>query len=107
MTLRAPLFVPQILRQAGLGPILDWAKHFAALGAYDAASRLSEGPLRPLAKALAGVAPSKPLMSGDDESLQRAGWDFAILDKRRRFLFRRRLDAWRWGSGRDYGEDAE
>ena len=102
MAAKAPLFVPQILAQAGPGPILDWAKHFAALGAYDAASRAAEGVLKPVARALAGVAPSGELIAGDDRASAAAGWDFAVLDKRRRFMFRRRLDAWKWGSGRDY-----
>jgi hypothetical protein len=41
-------------------------------------------------------------VAGDDEASAAAGWDFAVLDKRQRFMFRRRLDAWKWGSGRDY-----
>ena len=102
MAVKAPLFVPQILVQAGPGPILDWAKHFATLGAYDMASRAAEGILKPVARALAGVAPSGELVAGDDEASAAAGWDFAVLDKRQRFMFRRRLDAWKWGSGRDY-----
>ena len=102
MAVKAPLFVPQILAQAGPGPILDWAKHFATLGAYDVASRAAEGILKPVARALAGVAPSGELVAGDDEASAAAGWDFAVLDKRQRFMFRRRLDAWKWGSGRDY-----
>jgi len=31
MTMTKPLFVPQILAQAGPGPIIDWVGHFAAL----------------------------------------------------------------------------
>jgi hypothetical protein len=102
MAVKAPLFVPQILTQAGPGPILDWAKHFATLGAYDALSRAAEGVLKPVAQTLAGVAPSGELVAGDDAASAAAGWDFAVLDKRQRFMFRRRLDAWKWGSGRDY-----
>ena len=102
MAVKAPLFVPQILTQAGPGPIADWAKHFATLGAYDALSRAAEGFLKPVAQTLAGVAPSGELVAGDDAASAAAGWDFAVLDKRQRFMFRRRLDAWKWGSGRDY-----
>ena len=68
MAAKAPLFVPQILTQAGPGPIADWAKHFAALGAYDALSRAAEGFLKPVAQTLAGVAPSGELVAGDDEA---------------------------------------
>jgi hypothetical protein len=48
------------------------------------------------------VAPSGELVAGDDAASAAAGWDFAVLDNRQRFMFRRRLDAWKWGSGRDY-----
>ena len=91
MAVKAPLFVPQILVQAGPGPILDWAKHFATLGAYDMASRAAEGILKPVARALAGVAPSGEARGRRRQGASAAaGWDFAVLDKRQRFMFRRR-----------------
>ena len=63
MTTREPMFVPQILIQAGPGPILDWLRHFIALGAYDVAAGMSESPVAaPLCKALMGTAPSRELI---------------------------------------------
>ena len=103
MAVKAPLFVPQILIQAGPGPILDWGKHFAMLGVYTLLSRLSEGGATgSVMKALSGVAPTEELMRSDEQAVSEMGWDFSILDKRQRFMFRRKIDAWRWGSGRDY-----
>jgi hypothetical protein len=103
MALKAPLFVPQILVQAGLGPVLDWCGHFFNLGVYTVLSVLSEtGVTGEIAAKLAGVAPTSKLLISDQNAVQQAGWDFSILDQRQRFMFRRRLDAWRWGSGRDY-----
>ena len=103
MALKAPLFVPQILVQAGPGPVLDWCGHFFNLGVYTVLSVLSEtGVTGEIAAKLAGVAPTSKLLISDQNAVQQAGWDFSILDQRQRFMFRRRLDAWRWGSGRDY-----
>ena len=108
MAAREPAFVPQILLQAGPGPILEWFAHFAALGAYDVLARLfcDAGPLAPLARAIAGEAPTGDLVRGrtrdGKEAVTQTEWGFAVLDARERFVWRRRLDAWKWGSGRDY-----
>ena len=55
MAVQKPLFVPQILLQAGPGPIVDWFGHFTALAAYDVAAGLAEsGPASALCKAVVG-----------------------------------------------------
>jgi len=79
MTLTKPLFVPNILAQAGAGPILDWFKHFVALGVYDALA-----------------SPAKALMTPAGE--------FQALPKRARFMIRRKLEAIVYGAGRDQVE---
>jgi hypothetical protein len=113
MTLTKPMFVPQILVQAGPGPILDWFRHFAALAAYDVAARLAEsGPAAALCKAVSGTAPSQEHIrseggGGGDAGIEESAmaWDFAILDARQRFMLRRKMEAYKWGSGRDYDDD--
>jgi hypothetical protein len=110
MTTREPMFVPQILIQAGPGPILDWLRHFIALGAYDVAAGMSESPVAaPLCKALMGTAPSRELIekarNGEAAGAEADfAWDFAVLDKRQKFMLRRKVEAWKWGSGRDYDD---
>jgi flavin-dependent dehydrogenase len=76
MTLTEPLFVPEILMNAGVGPILDWFKHFAALGAYDF-----------LASPAAALADTVK--------------DFSAVSPRRRFIIRRQCEAIIYGAGRD------
>ena len=73
-----PLFVPQVIAHVGIPAMLDWARHFVALGAYDVAYRLS-GPLRRVAE------------HGD--------WD-----AQRRYRVSRWLDAIEYGSGHDHDE---
>ena len=110
MTTREPMFVPQILIQAGPGPILDWLRHFIMLGAYDVAAGMSESPVAaPLCKALMGTAPSWELIekarNGEAAGAEADfAWDFAVLDKRQKFMLRRKVEAWKWGSGRDYDD---
>jgi len=76
MTLDEPLFVPEILLNAGVGPIADWFVHFIALGAYDVAAA-------PAAK-IAELAK-----------------DSGALSPRQKFFVRRRCEAVIYGSGRD------
>ena len=71
-----PLSVPAIFRRVGIPPMLDWARHFAALGAYTVLHRAA-GPL------LGSMA-------------RRAG------SRRRRYHLSRLADAWMYGSGSDY-----
>ena len=72
MAATKPLFVPQILVQAGPGPILDWVGHFANLGVYTLLSVASErGPLAGAVRAVAGVAPSRELLRGEQTAESR------------------------------------
>ena len=76
MTLAEPLFVPEILLNAGVGPIADWFLHFVALGAYDVAAA-------PAAKIAAFAK------------------DSGALSPRQKFFIRRRCEAVIYGSGHD------
>ena len=106
MAATKPLFVPQILVQAGPGPILDWFGHFANLGVYTLLSVATErGPIANATRLVAGTAPTREVLRGEDTAESRdaaSRWNFAVLDARRRFMLRRKMDAWKWGSGRDY-----
>ena len=70
-----PGFVPQILGHVGLLPILDWTRHFIALGTYTALYRA----LNPL-----------------DEIISNQ------LNPQLRFGWKRTLERWKFGSGSDY-----
>ena len=76
MMLTNPRLIPPILLHCGPGPLLDWARHFAAIVLYTALWKL----VQPVAPALRD----------------------APLPPRARFLLRRTLDAWQYGSGLDY-----
>ena len=70
-----PGFVPQILGHVGLFPLLDWTRHYLALGWYSGLYRLS----KPLDAAVSSqLTPSL------------------------RFHWKRILEAWEFGSGSDY-----
>ncbi|KAK9845750.1 hypothetical protein WJX81_001368 [Elliptochloris bilobata] len=70
-----PGSIPAILAHVGVLPILDWTRHFLALGMYTALHRLA----RPAVAAAADrLGPSA------------------------RFRLRRTLDAWEYGSGADF-----
>lgn len=71
-----PLFVPAIFRHVGIPPMLDWARHFAALGAYTLLHNVG----RPAVNALARQTKSAA----------------------RRYRLQRLADAWTFGSGSDY-----
>ncbi len=70
-----PLFVPQIFRHVGIPPMLDWLKHFTALGAYTALHKAG----KPIVRAIASRS-----------------------DGKRRYRLNRLLDAWKYGSGSDF-----
>lgn len=73
--MKAPAFMPEILTTVGVPPILDWTKHFVAMGVYTALSELLERPLREHAKK---------------------------LGPKERYRLNRTLEAWRFGAGLDY-----
>ena len=70
-----PGLIPQILKHVGPLPLLDWARHFIALGLYSA---LNAGAA-PLIRSVAGRLPPKQQYSAH-----------------------RTLEAWKYGSGGDY-----
>ena len=71
-----PLFVFSILGRVGVGPIADWLVHFLFMVAYGAAFRVAERiDLKEKAKA---------------------------LPPRQRYLIRRAIERWQFGSGLDY-----
>ncbi len=70
-----PAFIPQILRHVGPVPILDWTRHFVALGWYTALHK--------------AAAPLDKLISTQLSPLLKFRWQ-------------RSLEAWKYGSGMDY-----
>jgi len=70
-----PMFVPEIISAVGVGPLLDWGQHFAAMGTYTALSAGVSEPLRRLAE---------------------------NLGPKERYRLNRTIDAWKYGAGLDY-----
>lgn len=73
--LARPAFVPQILAHVGVGPLLDWTRHFVLLGLFTG--------LYKAFKPLDGLVSSR-------------------LSLRLRYEWKRTLEAWEYGSGSDY-----
>jgi lycopene cyclase CruP len=74
VSLQAPSLVPKILQQVGPGALVDWMGHFAALGSYST---------------LHQIAPFLQTWSEGLPETQRNRW-------------RRRMEAWTYGSGADF-----
>ena len=91
MTLSAPVIVPEILFNAGPMPILDWFRHFIALGAYDLLSSPASAVARALAPAGQDESNANPLV----EALSGA------LSPRTKYFIRRAAEAVIYGSGND------
>ena len=70
-----PGLVPKILAHVGPLPLLDWARHFTALGVYSALN-----------------AAAAPLVRGVADR----------LPPKQRYSAHRTLEAWEYGSGGDY-----
>lgn len=70
-----PLVVAKIIPQVGLPPLLDWMRHYWALGAYRGLSAVGE----------------------------RIG-DLKGLPPQQQYYIRRWLEAWKYGSGGDYSQ---
>lgn len=75
MTIAKPGLALKIIPQVGLLPLIYWVQHYINLGAYSA--------LYPLGRSL------EPWVNG--------------LPAARQYLWRRRIDAWKYGSGGDRG----
>ena len=88
-----PNFV-QILFHVGPSSLVDWLRHFAALGLYTA---LHEAVGSRILKATDGEASGQSLASSG--SIE----DWATnLAPSERFTWRRRAEAWKFGAGLDY-----
>jgi lycopene cyclase CruP len=70
-----PDFVPKLMGHVGLVPLMGWLGHVAALGAYTALDAAAAPTLGTIAKG---------------------------MDKSSRYKVHRWLDAWKYGSGRDF-----
>lgn len=77
-----PLSVPSLMAHVGPGPLAEWLGHMANLGAYTA---------------LHGAAGAAGLRAALAPGGAAAG-----LPARARFALGRLLDAWEYGSGKDY-----
>jgi lycopene cyclase CruP len=77
--LQAPWILPKILPQVGLPTLITWLVHYLNLGTYSL--------LAPLAQTAAPLA--NPLPS------------------RQQYFYRRRTEAWQYGSGQDYHNPVE
>lgn len=73
---RDPGFVPLLISHIGLGPLIDWIGHVAALGSYT----LLHSVAAPVVK----------------------GQLLPQLTDREAFRWRRTMEAWEFGSGQDY-----
>ncbi|KAK9820787.1 hypothetical protein WJX74_003932 [Apatococcus lobatus] len=71
-----PFFTPKIFGHVGIGPLLDWTRHFVSLGTYTALHKY----------ATSSTPPS-----------QQSG-----LTPRQRYFKNRQREAWKYGSGLDY-----
>ena len=73
-----PFFMPEIVAHVGVLTLADWVGHVAMMGLYTALD--------------AAVSPVlEPVIEG-------------MSNPRQQFLWRRRLEAWKFGSGRDYSD---
>ncbi|BFI33798.1 hypothetical protein MPTK2_4g18450 [Marchantia polymorpha subsp. ruderalis] len=75
MMLANPGILPQIIKQVGLVPLIDWLVHFIGLGSFTFLSSVAAPALQ--------------------------SWVNG-LDSREQFIWRRRFEAWRFGAGLDY-----
>jgi hypothetical protein len=71
-----PLFMPQIIAHVGLPTLIEWLGHVSMMGAYS----VGHAAVRPMLK---------PLVDH-------------LENDRERFIWRRRFEAWTYGSGGDY-----
>ncbi|CAL50078.1 unnamed product [Ostreococcus tauri] len=91
MTASKPLFVPEILINAGPGPIADWFRHFIALGMYDLLSSPAGAVAHALRPAGQDESNANPLVEAVSGS----------LSPRQKFFIRRHAEAVIYGCGRD------
>lgn len=80
--LKDPTFTPQIIQHVGLPVLIDWIGHVSMIGVYAGLHNFAT----PLVQLL--------LESGNWEEDDRGG-----------FKIKRKMDAWKYGSGSDYFKD--
>lgn len=71
-----PTFMPQIVAHVGVPRLVDWLGHVSAMGLFDLLDRIAAPILRPFVD--------------------------KIEDPAERYLWRRKMEAWKFGSGNDY-----
>jgi lycopene cyclase CruP len=76
-----PGIIAKVIPQVGLPALLDWSRHYTALGAYSV--------LHPLAQAIAPWLEKQSLVRGSPSQ---------------QYRWHQRVQAWKYGSGRDYSE---
>ncbi len=72
-----PMFMPQIVQHVGIPTLVDWLGHVSMMGLYT----VLDGVASPIVESVLTTA---------------------IKDPRTAFQWRRRMEAWKFGSGRDY-----
>mmetsp|Transcript_17580 Transcript_17580/g.38061 ORF Transcript_17580/g.38061 Transcript_17580/m.38061 type:complete len:675 (+) Transcript_17580:154-2178(+) len=71
-----PMFMPEIVAHVGIPTLADWLGHVAMIATYNALHNVAAPIITPFVD--------------------------KMEDSRERFLWRRRMDAWKFGSGNDY-----
>lgn len=71
-----PMFMPQIVAHVGLPRLVDWLGHVSMMGAYDFLDSFATPIVKPFVD--------------------------RMKDPGQRYMWRRRMDAWKFGSGNDY-----
>lgn len=71
-----PLFMPEIVAHVGIPRLADWLTHVTTMGWYDLLHKAGTPVIRPLVN--------------------------LMPDGKTKYVWRRRMDAWKYGSGNDY-----
>jgi hypothetical protein len=72
-----PIFMPQIVATVGIPELVKWLGHLGNMGLYSALDTVATPIVEPVVDAF-------------------------VKEDRQRFRWRRRMDAWKFGSGNDY-----
>ena len=96
-TVRDPLFIPQLLLHIGPVSLVDWLGHFAMMGAYTALHAIAG---RTILRA-GGEDIAAPPSSFAPVDSAVAAW-LKGLSPEEQYTWKRRAEAWKFGSGLDY-----
>jgi hypothetical protein len=72
-----PTFMPKIIAHVGLPQLVDWVGHVSMMGLYTALHNVGTPIVKPVVRKY-------------------------VKDERQQYLWRRRMEAWEYGSGSDY-----